>query len=402
MNSWKHAALLVGGLGFSHLGNWIYFVAINIALLELTDGSAAAMAGLFVIRPIALLLTNFWSGSIVDRTDVHKLMVLTDVVRGTLMLFIPFASSAWVIFGLIFLISLAGSFFGPSQSVYITKLIPAEDRQRFNSILGMSSSGAFLLGPAISGLLIYRFGTDFSIYFNAVTFFVCALMISLLPAVPRLEGPAREPVTLRMLRADWGVVRSFVLTAPSFLAIYLLFQSSVIIGYSIDSQELTYIKQQLKLSTEQYGFIVSVTGIGALAGSFTAALLAKRVSWRWYLGPATLLTSVFYFLFYLSHTFFLAAAAFVLLGFFMSYVGAGYATWFQKQVPSDRMGRVASLADAAQGALQIGLTLAVGGLADVLGLQAVCLAFSAAAIALSLGLSVKVWGRNQSKSNLGC
>jgi MFS family permease len=389
VKSWKHTSLLVGALGFSNLGNWIYFVAINIAVLDMT-GSAAAVAGLFVIRPIALLVTNFWSGSVVDRTDVKKLMVLVDLARGGLMVLIPFASSLWAIYGLIFLISLIGSFFGPSQSVYITKLIPVNDRQRFNSILSMSSSGAFLVGPALSGVLILHFGMDFSIFFNAATFFVCALIITLLPSVKRNDAEDRKPFTLGTLVGDWRTVRQFAVSSRSFMIVYALFQGAVLIGSSIDSQEATFIRLHLNLSVSDYGAIISMTGVGSLAGAFVATLMAKRISYYWYLSLATLFTSVFYMLFYASNTFAAAAAAFVLLGFFMSFTGAGYATYFQQQVPAAIMGRVTSLADATQGSVQIALTLLVGFLADRLGLQGICLAFSGAAVLISVLLCARV------------
>ncbi|MEV2869422.1 MFS transporter, partial [Paenibacillus larvae] len=134
MKKWKQAMLLVSGIGFSNLGNWIYFVAINISILDLT-GSAAAVAGLFVIRPIAMLLTNVWAGSLIDRSNIRRLMIFVDLVRGLLILLIPLLSSLWMIYGIMLIISIFGSFFGPSSSVYITKLIPEENRQRFNSIL---------------------------------------------------------------------------------------------------------------------------------------------------------------------------------------------------------------------------------------------------------------------------
>ncbi|OXM14358.1 MFS transporter [Paenibacillus herberti] len=458
MKSWRLTFLLVSGLGISQLGNWIYFVAINLAILDLT-GSAAAIAGLFMIRPMALLLTNFWSGSIVDRVDVRKLMMLTDIVRGALMVAIPFASSLWTIYGLVFLISLAGSFFGPSQSVYITKLIPESERARFNSILGMSGSGAFLLGPAISGLMIPHWGTDFSIFFNAVTFFVCAALIGLLPSVGKgnvsvVKGacveeqasvdhrasvqeqasvnhrasvqeqasvnhrasvqeptPIKEPVptssgilpserrknTWKLLAADWREVGLFARTAKPFLLIYALFQSSLLIGMAIDSQEATFIKLHLGLSEADYGILLSTTGIGSLAGTFTAALLAKRVSFRWYMGIGTLFTSLFYFLFYVAGGFWLAAIAFIGLGFSFAYAGTGYATYFQKEVPTGVMGRVASASEALQGALQIVLTLLVGLLADKLGLQAVCLTFAGLSVLFGLLLALRMAGNIRSQ-----
>lgn len=96
MKEWESSVLLISGLGFSNLGNWIYFVAINLTILEIT-GSAAALAGLFVIRPIAMLITNFWSGSIIDRVNIKKLMIIVDVIRGILLLIIPFTTSLWII-----------------------------------------------------------------------------------------------------------------------------------------------------------------------------------------------------------------------------------------------------------------------------------------------------------------
>ncbi|PLT48152.1 MFS transporter [Paenibacillus sp. FSL W8-1187] len=434
MTSWRQAVLLVSGLGLSYLGNWIYFVAINLTVLDLSGGSAAAVAVLFALRPAALLLTNFWSGSIVDRADPRRLMIASDLVRGALMAAIPFVSTLWGIYALVFLIGLAGSFFGPSQQVYIVKLIPGQERARFNSILGMSSSGAFLLGPAVSGLFIPLWGADFSIFFNAATFFACAGMIARLPSVgegaagapaapkeaeadrgepaagaaersPHGSNSADEPslpsgsalaapgkVRLPRLRAwaaDWREVGRFARSAKPFLLVYGLFQGAMLLGAAIDSQEATFIREQLTLSPEAYGLLVSMTGIGSLAGASTAALLARRVPFLWYLGGGTFMTCVFYLLFYLSDGFWMPSAAFIGLGFGMAYAGAGYATYFQQQVPAQLMGRVASASDMAQGGLQIALTLLVGLLADRLGLQPVCVAVAALAAGLGLALFLR-------------
>lgn len=164
MNKWNKSALLNFGIGFSNLGNWIYFVAINLLIIQIT-GSAAAVAGYFVVKPIAMLLTNLWAGSVIDRVNIRKLMIGVDVIRGLLIAVIPLLPSIWMIYAVTFMVSIAGSFFGPASNVYIAKLVPESRRQRFNSIMSMTNSGAFLLGPAISGLLINLTNTSFSIFF---------------------------------------------------------------------------------------------------------------------------------------------------------------------------------------------------------------------------------------------
>lgn len=64
--------------------------------------SAAAVAGIYIVGPIARMLTNFWAGSIIDRANKRKLMVLADVLRGSLILLVPFLDSLWIVYSILF------------------------------------------------------------------------------------------------------------------------------------------------------------------------------------------------------------------------------------------------------------------------------------------------------------
>ncbi|WP_051255109.1 MFS transporter [Pontibacillus marinus] len=376
LNGWiSKYVLLLSGVGISYLGNWIYLIAINITILNLT-GSAAAVAGLYIIKPIALLITNFWSGSVIDRVNKRKLMIIVDIVRGILVFCIPFVGFLWGIYGLIFLINIVGAFFGPSSAVYITKLIPPERRQRFNSMMSMTNSGAFLLGPAISGILIMYVGTELCIIINAFSFIVCAFFIFLLPDVDEETGEVREPIKWKTLLKDLKAVVDFSKRATFFITVYLLFQIAMLIGFALDSQEVTFIKQNLELSERDYGLIVSITGIGALLGGSVAAVLSKKIQLRFYIGGGILLSSVGYVMFYSSFNFISATFAFVFLGFFMAFANTGYATFFQNSIPVDLMGRFGSIANMVQGLIQIGFTLLLGLTSEWFSLQIVCLIFA--------------------------
>jgi MFS family permease len=383
MYRWKNPLLMITGIGVSNLGNWLYLIALNLAILNLT-GSAAAVAGLYIIRPIAVLLTNTWSGSVIDRVNKRRLMILVDVIRGAFVFIIPFLSSLWAIYAVMFVINIAAAFFGPSSSVYITKMVPAENRKRFNSIMSMTNSGAFLLGPAIAGALIMKFGTDLCIFINAVSFFICAFFIYLLPNVDKRVEGARSVVRWLTLVNDWKVVIRFTKSAKYFILVYLLFQSATLIGFALDPQEVTFIKRNLLLSDQDYGLIVSITGIGALFGASLAAMLAKKLSLRLFIGAGMLLTAIGYLGFYSSFNFITATVAFVFLGFFMSFANTGYATFFQNNVPVEIMGRFASVAEMIQGIIQIGMTLLVGFFAELVSLQLVCVSFSLLSIALAI------------------
>ncbi|WP_347939584.1 MFS transporter [Peribacillus simplex] len=375
MTSWKNPILLISGIGVSYLGNWIYLIALNISILNLT-GSATAVAVLYIIRPIAVLITNTWSGSVIDRVNKRRLMISIDIIRGVLIFVIPFISSLWTIYTVLLLINIVGSFFGPSSSVYITKLVPPVNRKRFNSIMSLASSGAFLLGPAISGIIIMYAGTELCIVINAITFIICAFFIYILPDVDEDLDNIREPVRWKTLINDWKGVREFTKDAKFFVSVYLLFQCAMLIGFALDSQEVTFIKQHLELSDSDYGLIVSITGIGALGGATVAAVVSKKLQLRLFIGAGMLLTSIGYVLFYASFNFITATLSFVFLGFFMAFANAGYATFFQNKVPVTIMGRFGSIADMVQGIIQIGLTLLLGLTIEWVSLQVVCIIFS--------------------------
>ncbi|WP_079509240.1 MFS transporter [Mesobacillus jeotgali] len=401
MKGWKNPILLILGIGISNIGNWIYFVAINILVLKIT-GSAAAIAGLFIIRPLAILLTNTWAGSVIDRVNKRRLMILIDILRGILIAIIPFFTSLVPIYLIMLLTNIAGAFFGPTSETYIAKLVPPEKRKKFNSIFSFAASGAMLVGPSVSGLLIMYGSINTSIYINSVTFFFCAVAIYFLPDVDgELKNESyRAPITLKMITEDWKAVIDFGKTAAGFMVVFLIFQFITLISFTLDSQEVTFIQQVIGLSEKNYGLLVSLTGAGYVAGSFAVSALANRLSTRTLLGLGSFLSVGGYLMFYLatSESIPVAVVGFIIIGFFSPFSFTGYTTFFQNNVPLDLMGRFSSAFAFFQAMLQILLTLLLGYLAEIIKLQTVAIAFSAIGLLLAVVLTSIVF--LQSKKNL--
>ncbi|MCM3121842.1 MULTISPECIES: MFS transporter [unclassified Mesobacillus] len=401
MKGWKNPILLILGIGISNIGNWIYFVAINLLVLKIT-GSAAAIAGLFIIRPLAILLTNTWAGSVIDRVNKRKLMIWIDIIRGIFIVAIPFFTSLFPIYIIMFLTNIAGAFFGPTSETYIAKLVPPEKRKRFNSIFSFATSGAMLVGPSVSGLLIMYGSINTSIYINAVTFFFCAAAIYFLPDVDGEEGKEkyRDSITVKMIAADWKAVADFGKTAVGFMVVFMIFQFITLISFALDSQEVTFIQQVIGLSEKNYGLLVSLTGAGYMAGSFAVSALASRLSIRTLLGLGSFLSVTGYFMFFLatSDTVPMAVIGFIIIGFFSPFSFTGYTTFFQNNVPLDLMGRFSSAFAFFQAILQILLTLLLGYLAETLKLQTATIGFASFGLLLAITLTAMVF--LQSKKNL--
>ena len=108
-------------------------------------------------------------------------MIFLDVIRAILIFALPFIESIVLIYAFVFVVNIASSVFGPTSMVYMTKLIPKGDRQRFNALRNFINSCGFILGPSIAGFL-FMFGTPYlAIQLNSIALFRSALIILLLP-----------------------------------------------------------------------------------------------------------------------------------------------------------------------------------------------------------------------------
>ena len=80
MSRWKYPLMLLGGIGISNVGGWVYLIALNLIILNET-GSPLAIALLYILGPIATICSNAWAGSLIDRVNTRRLMMGLDVFR---------------------------------------------------------------------------------------------------------------------------------------------------------------------------------------------------------------------------------------------------------------------------------------------------------------------------------
>ncbi|MFC7686585.1 MFS transporter [Ureibacillus sp. GCM10028918] len=391
----KKYVLILGGFGLTYLGNWIYLVALNLLVLNLTN-SALAVAGIFIIGPIARSLTNIIAGSIIDRTNKRNLMIVTDIFRGITVFFMPFMDSIWIIYTLLFLTNVAGCFFGPSSIFYITKYVPLEERKQFNAIMGTFRSSAFLIGPALAGILIMSIDTTWTIWINSFSFFICALAISRLPNLEANNPQTLKHINFKIIKDDLKITFSFIKTNTVFFKVFVVFQITQMLLFALDSQEVTFIKKDLSLSDTIYGFLVSIAGIGSILGGVVAATLTNKLSLRQYLGIGLFLTTTFYTAFYTSFNVLTAAISFILLGFFMAFANTGYTTFYQNNVPPEIMGRFGSIDSIFQSVIQVLFTLLLGAFAEVFTLKLAAISFGVFSILLSSYLCFVIFSERAS------
>ncbi|WP_244199334.1 MFS transporter [Halobacillus trueperi] len=374
--------MLLFGLGISTLGDFIYLVAINVLVLQLT-GSAAAVAGLWIIGPIASMVTKFWSGSMIDRLNIRRIMIGTDLIRAALVAIIPFFNSIWPIYVCLFFLSISKAFFEPAAITYITKVVPEKGRKQFNSFRSLITSSAFLIGPAISGALLLITSVHLSIWLNAFSFVVSGIMVYLLPNVNTEADQTVHTFSLKMLRSDWKEVFRFSQSNLFIVKVYFLAQLFMIVALGMDAQEVVFTQQVLHLSETDYGLLISLTGVGSILGAATVSLVAGKLSIKALMASGYLLVSVGYLVYAFSVSFWTVAIGFMILGFFNSFSGTGFMTFYQNNVPVKMMGRISSIYGIFQSVLQVIFILLIGFTGEIIPVRYSIIAASMLLLVLS-------------------
>ncbi|WP_311195591.1 MFS transporter [Planococcus sp. 107-1] len=257
---WRNPVILLMSIGIANIGAWIYLIALNLTVLEMAEGSAFAVAALYAIAPAAMLVTNGWSGSVVDRINKKRLMIGLDISRAILIGLLPFIHSLEMIYLFVFLLGILNAIFVPASMVYVSMLLAPEQRKRFNSFRSLVDSGAFLLGPAIAGVLFVISTPEIAIEINAAALLASGLLVMALPNLEgkKARGENAESISWTLLRKDLAMVFAFSKSNPNVARVYLIFSGMMVAATALDSMEAAFSTEILQLEEDEYGFLVSI------------------------------------------------------------------------------------------------------------------------------------------------
>ncbi len=384
--------VLLAGLGVSVLGDQVYLVALNVWVLARTH-SAVAVAGLWMAPPLAGVLVGSWMGSLADRWDRRFSLVVANLVSAGFIGCIPLLHPVVLIYAAIFLVATANGLFTAALASYVKLLVPRSDWARVSAVRGLLAYGALVLGPALAGLLLIHGEPGTAIWLDAATFLVSAASLAILPRLnPDTAGAEGVgPGTNRWVD-DLRLVRRFLGTHRVVLGVMAGFSAIVIFGSAADAQEVVFARTALRLSQSGYGYLVSMAGIGYVAGALLSYVLGPRLSVRVALGTGVVLSAASYLFYARSITFAEAALALVLLGVFQSVANVGLSVYLQESLPTAAMGRILGTTQAGQNGLIVMAILAGGFLAHAGGVRLMMTVTSLIAVAGGLWLTALCLG----------
>jgi MFS family permease len=400
ITEWKHPSLLLSAVGISYVGDFIYLVALNLFIFAKT-GSVTAVAGLWLIGPIAGIVTSSWSGSLIDRLNKKTIMITADLLRALLVAIIPFLSEMWLIYTVLFVISLCSSFFNPASGAYTVTLVSQEKLLRYNSIASVLTTGALVIGPAIAGALVHYGSYQTAIWCNAFSFILSACFLVFLPSLHIIkERDSVSSARIKTVIADWKLVFTFLKENRMFLTVFVLFQFIMTLAIALDSQEVVFTQKMIGLSESEYSLLVSITGLGYLAGSLLMTAFANKLPIPYLIGFGSTLFSMGYGIYAFSDSFLSASIGFIILGFFSSFANTGFQTFYQKNVPAYKIGRVAATLGFFQSLSLITTIIVAGLLSELFGVKPIVIGASLLIVTIAVTLNVIMYASHKQNSSV--
>jgi MFS family permease len=253
----------------STTGDRIVLVALALLVTERT-GSTADLGLVLGAYTAAQVLFLLFGGVWADRLPRHRIMLSTDLVRGTLhallaVLIVTNVVGVWQLVAIEALFGAAEAFFRPAFSGLVPQTVPERLIQEANALTNLTQTVAEFAGPAIATALVLLSGTGLAFAIDAATFFVSAALLSLMR--PRERGePAERSSIRRELAEGFREVRrrTWVWVTIVVFSVQLLgaYAPYVVLGPTVAGERYG--------DPAWFGWLAAAVGFGTAVGSLTA------------------------------------------------------------------------------------------------------------------------------------
>jgi MFS family permease len=201
--------LLFTGQFVSYFGTAISYVVLPVQMYQLTRSSlAVGMLGVAEFVPMFALA--FVGGALADYFDRRRLIVLSEI--GMALCCGVLAANAllpqprvWVLFLAASLFAALNAVHRPAMEALTPRILPPEMMPAVGALNGFRYSFTFIIGPAIAGVIVAKFGAAFAYAMDAATYVVSLLTVLAIRAVPMPDDADRP--SLQAIRDAWAYAR---------------------------------------------------------------------------------------------------------------------------------------------------------------------------------------------------
>ena len=334
--------LFFSGQLVSLIGTWMQSVAQSWLVLELTNSPfLLGLVGTLQFAPV--LVFSFFAGALADRLPKRRVLVVTQSIMCALALVLAALVHRghvqyWHVAVMAGAYGIANTVDMPTRQAFIVEMV---GRDSLRSAIALSSAmfnAARVVGPALAGLVIARWGTALAFFFNGLSFLavIGALLALHARGLPR-AGSGRP------MRHEIAEGLRYALRTPRIALVMSLVMAVSAFFFNYNTLVPLLARDILNQDAHGFGLLMTSVGCGAVLGAIVLASLgADRppvnvlISAALALGLATMLMASV-------GRFGVAIVLLALMGFFGMLFMTGANTTVQLTVPDELRGRVMSL-----------------------------------------------------------
>jgi MFS family permease len=338
----RNFQLFFGGQLVSLIGTWMQNVAQSWLVYRLT-GSAVLLGIVGFASQIPVFPLAPIGGIVADRFPKRYVVIATQSSAMVLAFVLAWLTLAdkirvWEIIVLATLLGAVNAFDIPARQSFFAEMVGKEDLQ---SAIGLNSTifnGARVIGPAIAGILVARFGEGRCFLFNGISFI--AVIIALMAM--RVQDRAGA-VTGRAALQDALEGFRYALGSPTILSLLLLIALVSVVGVPYSVLMPIFADRILHGGASALGLLMGSTGVGAILGALTLTM------WRGVRGLGRVVASAAggfgaaLILFSFSRSFWLSLVLLMPVGYSIMLQSSATNTLLQSMAPDHLRGRVMAL-----------------------------------------------------------
>jgi len=355
----------------SLIGTWMQSVGQAWLVLELT-GSPLQLGLVTALQFTPILILSPVGGALSDRFPKRRIILWT---QGTMMMQ-AFVLAALVSSGLVryWHVAVLATIYGlgraidiPARQAYITDLVGKPDLANAVALNSVVFNGARVVGPAVAGLLIARFGVAAAFFLNGLSF--VAVIAALLAT--RTRGDPDPAGQLSIREGLWGAL-DYAARTPhvAFTLALLIVASLLVLNFNVIVPLVA--KDVLNEGAHGFGLLMSSLGAGAVMAGIALTLLRSGRPSLWSLVASAAVLSAGTALLALVGHFGATAVLLVALGCCQILFSTGCNTVLQLTTPDALRGRVMGLYALANAGMTPFGALLVGTIAEHWGVRMAC------------------------------
>lgn len=274
-------ALLILGLFVSNIGTLVQQFAISLYVLNKT-GSGLTFASIIAVSVVPQLILGPFVGVFVDKVNRKQIIVISDFLCFTLLVFtasylfyIKIIALSYL-YVLTIVLSLINMVFQPAFSTMIPSLIEKDNLLEANSIKSFVNSFSNIVSPIIAAFFFTAYGLLFVFVLNAISFLLSGIFEIFidLPGTPKDQ----KANSLASYIGELLEGLNFIKTNNLLLQILIM---SAIANFALSALvkvTLPYVvKEMLHCTDSQFGFYSSAMMFGVLISPLLLSKYLKKI-----------------------------------------------------------------------------------------------------------------------------